>query len=110
MQELFLNLQTAKKNKGTYNTKKFMNKIRKANQIFDNDYHHDSHEFLSWLLNDINDDLITDWKESQLDQKKAAKAVVNTFITDLFGGESESVTTCLVCQKTSSMKESFIDL
>jgi len=45
------------KSKGTVNSKKFMQRIKKLNQIFDNDDHHDSHEFLIWLLNHISEEL-----------------------------------------------------
>jgi ubiquitin C-terminal hydrolase len=52
-----------KKWKGTVNSKKFMNRIKKLNVLFDNDDHHDSHEFLSWLINEIHENLIADQKE-----------------------------------------------
>lgn len=40
-----------------------MNKIKKQNALFDNDDHHDSHEFLCWLLNEIHENLVADSKE-----------------------------------------------
>jgi ubiquitin C-terminal hydrolase len=52
-----------KKNKGSHNTKKLMHKIKKLNTLFDNDDHHDSHEFLSWLLNEVHENIINDHKE-----------------------------------------------
>ena len=56
-------MNNPKKNKGTINSKKFMARIKKLNQIFDNDDHHDSHEFLIWLLNQINEELQADIKD-----------------------------------------------
>jgi ubiquitin carboxyl-terminal hydrolase 12/46 len=58
LQELFHTMQNNKKNAGSLNTKKLMQRIKKLNVIFDNDDHHDSHEFLSWLLNEIHENLI----------------------------------------------------
>lgn len=49
-----------KRNRGKLNSKKFMSKIKKLNALFDNDDHHDSHEFLSWLLNEIHENLLKD--------------------------------------------------
>ena len=42
-----------------------MIKIKKLNQFFDNDDHHDSHEFLCWLLNEIHENIVNDYKELQ---------------------------------------------
>ena len=41
-----------------------MKRIRQLNVIFDNDDHHDSHEFLIWLLNQINEEIAADSKDS----------------------------------------------
>jgi ubiquitin C-terminal hydrolase len=49
-----------KKNKGMHNTKKLMSRIKKLNTLFDNDDHHDSHEFLNWILNEIHENIIAD--------------------------------------------------
>ena len=64
-------MSNAKKNKGTINSKKFMARIKKLNQIFDNDDHHDSHEFLIWLLNQINEELSADIKDIKNNEKPA---------------------------------------
>ena len=42
----------------TINTKKLMRRIKAMNQLFDNDDHHDSHEFLMWLLNTVHEEVI----------------------------------------------------
>jgi ubiquitin C-terminal hydrolase len=91
VQELFNALQVSKKNKGGFSTKKFMSKIKKSNAIFDNDEHHDSHEFLIWLLGEIDDNITADYKE-QYENDKINRPIKSTLITDLFGGEMESIT------------------
>ena len=79
-----------------------MAKIRKSNVLFDNDDHHDSHEFLSWLINEIHENVEADNKDTK---SKAA-----TFVTDLFGGTLISRTTCLCCEQNYQREETFIDL
>ncbi len=66
LQDLFESMASHKKSKGSINTKKLMSKIKKLNQLFDNDDHHDSHEFLMWLLNHIAEEL-------QAEAKRAGK-------------------------------------
>ena len=41
-----------------------MTKIRKQNTLFDNDDHHDAHEFLSWLINEIHENIELDQKHN----------------------------------------------
>jgi len=43
-------------------TKKLMNYVRKNNELFQGEYHQDSHEFLIWILNQMNDLLIKEKK------------------------------------------------
>jgi ubiquitin carboxyl-terminal hydrolase 9/13 len=63
LQDLFKEITQNKKQQGVLNTKKLMSRIRKQNALFDNDDHHDAHEFLSWMLNDIHENIIADAKE-----------------------------------------------
>ena len=55
MQDMFAAMENNKKSKGSFSTKKFMSAIRKSNVLFDNDDHHDSHEFMNWLLDSIHE-------------------------------------------------------
>lgn len=59
--------------------------------MFSEDYHHDTHEFLIWILNEINDILA---KEVQSDKKEKN---VKTWLTDIFEGQSETQIQCLLC-------------
>lgn len=40
-----------KKQRTILNTKAFMKEIKKRNELFNNEEHHDSHEFLIWFIN-----------------------------------------------------------
>jgi len=55
---LFKNLSSHKKQRGAYNHKRFMNAIKSSNALFDNDEHHDSHEFINWLLDKVHEDFL----------------------------------------------------
>ncbi len=81
-----------------------MGKIRKLNELFDNDDHHDSHEFLNWILNEIHEKAIADYKSVK------GAAPKSTFISEFFGGQLVSITTCLTCEQRGRMNESFFDL
>ena len=55
---LFKTLQSSKKQKGAFNHKRFILAIKASNALFDNDEHHDSHEFINWLLDKVHEDFI----------------------------------------------------
>lgn len=62
--DLYHNIATQKKKTGTIAPKKFVAKLRKENQVFDNYHQQDAHEFLNYLLNTIGDLLNEDSGES----------------------------------------------
>mmetsp|Transcript_32731 Transcript_32731/g.31960 ORF Transcript_32731/g.31960 Transcript_32731/m.31960 type:complete len:119 (+) Transcript_32731:319-675(+) len=84
-----------------------MAKIKKLNVVFDNDDHHDSHEFLSWLLNEIHENIVADNKELGTPGNKDLKS---SFITDLFEGRVVNITKCLCCESGGRREESFLAL
>ncbi len=45
-----------------------MNYVRKHNELFQGDYHQDSHEFLFWILDKMNDILL---------QENKTKCIIN---------------------------------
>ncbi len=55
---LFKNLSQHKKHRGPFNHKRFMSAIKSTNALFDNDEHHDSHEFINWLLDKVHEDFL----------------------------------------------------
>jgi len=51
--DLFNNIATQKKKTGVIAPKKFVTRLRKENELFDNYMQQDAHEFLNYLLNTI---------------------------------------------------------
>jgi len=60
--DLFKSMSSAKGNRGIMSHRRFIARIRAGNGLFNNDEHHDSHEFLSWLIDEINMNIIEDYK------------------------------------------------
>ena len=50
--ELFQTLSVQRKRVGVYAPKRFVAKLREVNELFDNSYHQDAHEFLNYVLNE----------------------------------------------------------
>ena len=50
------------KNKG-YDHKTFIKAVKKGNCLFDNDQHQDSHEYLSWFLDQVHEKYINSERE-----------------------------------------------
>lgn len=98
--DLFYTLSNQKKKTGSYAPKKFINRLRKENEVFDNYMQQDAHEFLNYLLNTIADLL-----RSEMDDKQAV-----TWIQEIFQGTLTNETRCLNCESVSSKDEDFIDL
>jgi ubiquitin C-terminal hydrolase len=61
--ELFHQIVTMKKKKGIMQPKKFIARLRKDNDAFDNLFQQDAHEFLNYLLNTCADILKAEMKE-----------------------------------------------
>jgi ubiquitin C-terminal hydrolase len=50
LSDFFRMMASIKHNRGTVNHKRFIGRIRAGNARFNNEEHHDSHEFLAWLI------------------------------------------------------------
>lgn len=55
---LFKALDTNRNKRGAFNHKRMILAIKASNALFDNDEHHDSHEFMNWLLDKIHEDFL----------------------------------------------------
>ena len=55
LSDLFYNIVTQKKKVGTIAPKKFIARLKKENELFDNFMQQDAHEFLNYLLNSVAD-------------------------------------------------------
>ncbi|XP_039264966.2 ubiquitin carboxyl-terminal hydrolase 46-like [Styela clava] len=67
--DLFHSITTQKKKVGVIQPKKFVAKLRKENEQFDNYLQHDAHEFINYLLNYIADVLKAE-KKAQLEKQR----------------------------------------
>jgi len=69
-------MSNAKGNRGIINHRRFISRIRAGNALFNNDEHHDSHEFLSWLIDEIHMNILEDYRfylRKKLQSKEYAK-------------------------------------
>ena len=102
--DLFHNIATQKKKTGTVAPKKFIARLRKENEVFDNYMQQDAHEFLNYLLNTIAD-LVTAEKGGN-----HGNSTTNTWVHEIFQGTLTNETRCLNCESLSSKDEDFLDL
>lgn len=93
--DLFQSVISFKKSSGTISISSFIKQVKTLNELFNNDYHHDSHEFLIWALSTIDEDL---------------KRIGTSWIEEIFAGKSVTQTTCLCCESKSTREELFMDL
>jgi len=82
LHRLFRALHESKKERGAFSHRKFMRAIKKSNVLFDNDEHHDSHEFINWLLDSVHESFV---KHSQSD--RPGEQNMPTIVSSLFRGE-----------------------
>lgn len=111
---------------GIVSPHKFLEILRKENEMFRSAMHQDAHEFLNLLLNQVVD-TVELYSKQQAEAKGIANGVRNgeingmavpTSITkaatgwvhDLFEGLLVSETRCLTCENTSQRDEAFMDL
>uniref|UniRef100_A0A1I7WUP4 ubiquitinyl hydrolase 1 n=1 Tax=Heterorhabditis bacteriophora TaxID=37862 RepID=A0A1I7WUP4_HETBA len=89
--DLFHNIATQKRRVGTIAPKRFITKLKKENELFDNYMQQDAHEFLNYLLNTISETLI---EEKSADKEKIHRTGTfrkGTISSDKGKDESEKV-------------------
>ncbi|KAG9282770.1 ubiquitin carboxyl-terminal hydrolase 46 [Astyanax mexicanus] len=120
--DLFHSIATQKKKVGVIPPKKFISRLRKENDLFDNYMQQDAHEFLNYLLNTVADILQEEKKQEKQNGrlKNNGTAVTaetepenkneSTWVHDIFQGTLTNETRCLNCETVSSKHEDFLDL
>ncbi|XP_063374781.1 ubiquitin carboxyl-terminal hydrolase 46 isoform X1 [Cydia amplana] len=122
--DLFYSIATQKKKVGSIAPKKFIARLRKEKEEFDNYMQQDAHEFLNFLINHINEIILAERNQSTLKvQKNASGESVTcngtstapgggdpTWVHEIFQGTLTSETRCLNCETVSSKDEHFFDL
>lgn len=123
LSDLFHNIATQKKKTGTVAPKKFIAKLRKENEVFDNFMQQDAHEFFNYLLNTIGD-LLNSEKTSGNNTTTTnsgsggggggggggGESSGNNWVHHIFQGTLTNETRCLNCESLSSKDEDFLDL
>ncbi|AWO97375.1 Ubiquitin carboxyl-terminal hydrolase [Scophthalmus maximus] len=134
LSDLFNSIATQKKKVGVIPPKKFISRLRKENELFDNYMQQDAHEFLNYLLNTIADLL---QEEKSQERQQNGKLLQNggggseggggggdgdggggggketqqqTWVHEIFQGTLTNETRCLNCEAVSSKDEDFLDL
>ncbi|KRZ75596.1 Ubiquitin carboxyl-terminal hydrolase 46, partial [Trichinella papuae] len=137
--DLFHSISTQKRRVGTIAPKKFIGRLKKENDLFDNYMQQDAHEFLNYLLNTVADILLEEKRHekrisgghkvgskgttdtvshtdgfgdnaSSNQTQVKDKLAEHTWVHDVFQGTLTNETRCLNCETVSSKDEDFLDL
>lgn len=108
--DLFHSIATQKKKVGTVAPKKFIQRLRKENELFDNYMQQDAHEFLNYLLNTVADLLQAEKPGKNRASTNGSVKSEPTWVHDIFQGTLTNETRCLNCETVSSKDEDFLDL
>ncbi|MCJ1384846.1 hypothetical protein MMC17_007964 [Xylographa soralifera] len=117
---------------GVVSPAKFLEVLRKENEMFRTSMHQDAHEFLNLLLNEVVANVETNSRKLEASkemngsvehggfEKALATAMPNTtgtrtpsntgWVHELFEGTLTSETKCLTCENVSQRDEAFLDL
>ncbi|KAM7536976.1 hypothetical protein Aperf_G00000077241 [Anoplocephala perfoliata] len=115
--DLFYTVTIKKKKVGQIPPKKFVQRLKRENALFDNYLPQDAHEFLNYLLNQIADILQAENaseegnKKSNVDGDTGANTTsTRTWIHEIFQGTLTNETRCLNCETVRTKDEDFLDL
>jgi ubiquitin carboxyl-terminal hydrolase 9/13 len=138
LKDIFEAVVANQSRKGVISPTKFLEVLRRDNEMFRTAMHQDAHEFLNWVLNQAVESVDANTKKLEVERKaQGAKSESNgdihntdpgsrTFpfqffpprtdqtpqrwIHDLFEGTLTSETRCLTCENISQRDEAFLDL
>ncbi|KAL4844187.1 hypothetical protein H8958_007852 [Nasalis larvatus] len=114
--DLFHSIATQKKKVGVIPPKKFITRLRKENELFDNILQQDVHEFLNYLLNTIADILQEERKQEKqnghlpnddIDNENNNNTPDPTWVHEIFQETLTNETRYLTCETISSKDEDF---
>lgn len=106
---------------GVVSPHKFLEILRRDNEMFRTPMHQDAHEFLNLLLNEVVENVETFSKSritevGETEQNGVVAPALNNhhnntgWVHELFEGTLTSETRCLTCENTSQRDEAFLDL
>ena len=132
LKDIFEALIATQARTGVVSPVKFLEILRKENEMFRTSMHQDAHEFLNLLLNEVVANVETNSRKLEAEkssngsvdhsgiEKVLAAVVPNTtgtrspgntgWVHELFEGTLTSETKCLTCENVSQRDEAFLDL
>ncbi|XP_065556232.1 ubiquitin carboxyl-terminal hydrolase 46-like [Artemia franciscana] len=127
--DLYHSIATNKKRTGTIQPKKFVARLKKEKEEFNNFIQQDAHEFLNFLVNHISEQVLAEKQQMSNARVRAingTEPILNglplvhqmlpnsesepTWVHEIFQGIMTSETRCLTCDTVSSKDEDFFDL
>ncbi|XP_073047895.1 ubiquitin carboxyl-terminal hydrolase 4-like isoform X1 [Primulina eburnea] len=123
--ELYFQISSQKKKTGVIAPKRFVQRVRKENDLFRGYMHQDAHEFLNFLLNELVDTLEKESKKvpsiphsveglanglSNGPINGVKKEPLVTWVHTIFQGTLTNETKCLRCETVTARDETFLDL
>lgn len=125
LKDLFESIMAHHSKTGIVKPNKFLEILRRGNDMFNGQQHQDAHEFLNYLLNEIIENVEEHQKKtlkngtqtpasiasaSSLTASSTSTQLPAAWIHDLFQGQLTSETKCLTCENVSRRDEHFLDL
>lgn len=138
LKDLFEAIVANQSRRGVISPIKFLEVLRRDNEMFRTAMHQDAHEFLNWVLNQAVESVDANTKKVEAERRvNAAESEANgdifrmdggattipffnaalkteptpqRWIHDLFEGTLTSETRCLTCENISQRDEAFLDL
>ncbi|CAN6906572.1 unnamed protein product [Brassica oleracea] len=120
--DLFSQISSQKKKTGVIAPKRFVQRLKKQNVLFRSYMHQDAHEFLNYLLNELDDILEKEAKAAKTDNETSSnepkllqangvhKEPTVTWVHKIFQGTLTNETRCLRCETVTARDETFLDL
>uniref|UniRef100_A0A2P2JY08 ubiquitinyl hydrolase 1 n=1 Tax=Rhizophora mucronata TaxID=61149 RepID=A0A2P2JY08_RHIMU len=126
--DLFTQISSQKKKTGVIAPKRFVQRLKKQNELFRSYMHQDAHEFLNFLLNELVDILEKEAKAAKIDTETSSspekiangpkvvqangtrKEPLVTWVHKNFQGILTNETRCLQCETVTARDETFFDL
>ena len=128
LKDIFEGLLAHKSNVGVVSPTKFLEVLRRENEMFRSAMHQDAHEFLNLLLNEVvanvevhskklEDEKVmnghvekTGFEQALASAMPKATSKTTDWVHKLFEGTLTSETKCLTCENVSQRDEAFLDL
>lgn len=113
--DLFVQIHNQKRKVGVIAPKRFVQRLKKDNELFRSYMHQDAHEFLYFLFNEISEVLEKSEKDKLVASQNAKhtdsqQPAPKTWVHELFQGTMVNEMRCMQCETVTSREEAFYDL